>query len=255
MSRIASLAAALMLAAAGCSGDRLIVASDLDNKPFAFVDDDGMPAGRDVEMMRWIGNELNREIEWQRMPFEELLAAAENGEVDCVCATIGITPERAERVLFTESYFDTRIAALVRSGAGEPQSLPDLDGKRVAAGAGTTSERAVKATIPTANLDAGKKEGVTAADRLLAREIDAAVMDGPNADALARASGGKLRVLPIPLAVERYGIVLRKDDAALKARLDESLEKMRHLGVLTQLNAKWLAAASGTAAGAPRIAP
>ncbi|TAJ09182.1 MAG: transporter substrate-binding domain-containing protein, partial [Planctomycetota bacterium] len=59
---VSVLVLGLMLALVGCRATPvtpqppIVVASDLDNPPFAFVDSRGEPAGRDIEMM----NELAR---------------------------------------------------------------------------------------------------------------------------------------------------------------------------------------------------
>jgi polar amino acid transport system substrate-binding protein len=227
----------LLLAVGACAAPRaglgaadtaetLVVGSDLDNAPFAYVGANGKPAGRDVEMMAMLAERLGLELEWRRMPFEALLDACERGDVDVVCATLGITPERAERVLFTEPYFSTSIAVVTRAGAGEPQALADLDGRRVAAGAGTTSERAVRSRLPAALGVFENKTGLDAAARLAAREVDAVVLDGPAADALVAASGGRLRRLAEALAAERYALALPPDRPLLRGTLERGLREL-----------------------------
>ncbi len=217
----------------------MVVASDLDNPPFAFEDLSGQPDGRDVEMMKRLAEEIGISIEWKKMPFAELLPACEQGAVDVVCATIGITPERERRMLFTSPYFDTRIAVLVRAGAGEPTTLADLAGKKVAAGNGTTAERAVKLYLKQSTGVFENPAKTPAKDRVLGREVDAAAMDGPAADEVAAKSEGKLAVLRESLAVERYGLALPQDRAQLRDKLDAALKKMRGLHLLTHLDEKW----------------
>jgi ABC-type amino acid transport substrate-binding protein len=227
---VLSIGLLAVLGASGCAAiarkTPVVVASDLDNPPFAWVDAEGQPAGRDVEMMRALARAAGLELEWRRMPFEELCDAAAAGSVDVVCATLGITPERAERVLFTAPYFTTVIAVVVRAGAGEPGSLAELSGRRVAAGAGTTSERAVRAHLSGAVGVYENKEGLDSGARLATRTVDAVVLDGPAAEALVAASAGKLRRLPEDLAAERYALALPHDRAALRAALDRALGEL-----------------------------
>jgi len=204
----------------------LVVASDLDNLPFAGVDANGRAIGRDVEMMERLAAGLGREVEWRRMPFDELLPAVERAEVDVVCATLGITAERARRVLFSEPYFDTSITVVVRLGPGEPTSLADLTGRRVAAGAGTTSEGALRAHLPGAVGVFENKQQAATADRLYGGEVDGAVMDAPAADALVAASGGRLGRLVPDLERERYALALPPGRSELKAQLDRELARL-----------------------------
>ena len=227
----------------------LVVASDLDNPPFASVDADGRPRGRDVEMMELLARALDRSVVWRRMAFAALLDSAEAGEVDLVCATIGITPERAERVRFSQPYYETEIAVVARSGAREPRSLADLAGRRVAAGAGTTSELALLKHLPQAIPVLDDKAVGTTRERLLAREIDAVLLDGPSADALVAPSRSELVRLPEAVAVERYALVLPKDRVELASAVDRALERLRSQGVLARLDREHALMPSGPQTG------
>ncbi len=214
----------------------LVVASDLDNMPFAGVAADGSPIGRDVEMMQQLCERAGFEVSWSRIPFDQLLPKVEAGRVDVVCATLGITEERARRVLFVGPYFDTEIAVVVRVGDREPQSLEDLDKLRVSGGAGTTSQRAIIRHLPGAHGVFENKTGGSGLFRLVSREIDAAVMDGPAADELVVQSKGKLRRLQKPLDRERYALALPKSHAGVAARLRQALGEMQASGELRQLD-------------------
>ena len=217
--------------------DATIVASDLDNAPFAYVDERGEPAGRDVEMMKALAARAGLALTWQRMPFDALLPALESGRVDVVCATLGVTPERARRMRFTRPYFRTSIAVVVRAGPGEPRGLDDLAGLRIHAGLGTTSERAVQGALGEAALaPAPKSDGASTGQRLLDGEIDAAVMDGPAADALVAGSGGRLVRLDETLGAEHYALALPLDRRVLTRKLDAALVDLELEGVLAELD-------------------
>jgi len=233
---------ALLLITAGCAGsdssETLRVACDFDNAPFAFVAADGGYGGRDVAMTEALGVEMDVTIEWVKLPFEELLPAVERGDIDAVVATVGITEERSKRVLFTRPYFETRIAALARAGDGEPTTLAELRGRRVAASPGTTSELALRERLPDVIAvfdNAAKKKADV---RLLEREVDAVIQDGPDADDFAAASGGKLRVIEEPVARERYAIVVSPRRPEWKPRLDAALDALERRGVLESLDAE-----------------
>lgn len=238
-------AAGLCLWVLGCASEpptvergRLVAASDLDNAPFAWMEG-GRARGRDVEMMERVAELVDLELDWERLPFPELLPAVEDGRVDCVCATLGITGERAERVAFSAPYFETTIVVLARAGAGEPQQLDELAGRVVAAGAGTTSEAALRERLPHAIPFEAEKDDATTAERLLARAIDAAVLDAPAARRIAAESEGRLVVLEPPLAVERYAIAIDPSRPELKAAIDVALDELRRNGALDELDARY----------------
>lgn len=224
---------------AGSSDDAMTVACDFDHMPFIGEDAAGKPIGRDVEMMQAIADEMKVRLVWVKMPFPQILDAVASGKVDAACATIGITKARSERVLFTKPYFETRIAALVRVGPGEPVWLADLHGRKVAASRGTTSESALAdrdlGAIPIVDNVSKHK----ADERLLGHEVDACITDGADADEFAMKSGGRLAVLAEPVALELYGIAVGKDKDALRARLDAALSALTARGAFAPLDKKF----------------
>lgn len=229
--------AALSVASCGALGrapEPIVALSDLSNLPFAGVDDAERPIGRDVEMMERLADELGRPLEWRRLPFERLLDAVVAGEGDVVCATLGITPERALRVDFSRPYYTTTISVVARAGAGEPTSLAELAGRTVYAGRGTTSERAAHLHLPDAVI-AGPGEKTSARERLDAGEVDAIVVDGPDAARLV-ATPGAGYVLLGHLEQERYALALPREQRALRDALDAALEELEASGELAALN-------------------
>ncbi|MFT7463291.1 MAG: ABC-type amino acid transport substrate-binding protein [Pseudohongiellaceae bacterium] len=217
----------------------LVVASDLDNMPFAGLDAEGHPIGRDVEMMAALAAQLQRPLRWRRMPFEQLLPSVEEGTVDVVCATVGITAEREQRVDFSDAYFSTAIEVVVRRGEGEPQTWADLAGRRVGAGRGTTSEFAVRRVLPEATGVYENKSHLGSLDRLLQKDVDGLAMDGPNALELVGQHGDKLTLLLTPLASERYGLVVGEGQRELTEALNAALNTLRQSGFLAELNVTW----------------
>lgn len=252
----------------GAEREVLVVGSDIGNAPFAWIEGelaaaelpaawsdaragegvvvaDGAPApdlralGRDVEMAEALAAELGAKLVWKRLPFDALLAAVEAGEVDVVIATLGWTAERAARVELSRPYFRTTIEAVVRTGPGEPRSAGDLAGKRVSAGLGTTSELAVRESVPGALLRAAGDKGQTGLPGLLAGDLDALVMDGPDARDLVAAHPDAVTLLRSPLAREEYVIAVDPDQQALLAAVNRFLERQAEAGQRQDLDARF----------------
>ena len=212
-----------------------MVVSDLDNPPFVRVDvASGRPAGRDVEMLTEVSERLGVELDWQRMPFSDLIGAVESGDADLACATLGISAERAERIRFSRPYFVTELAVVVRAGEGLTK-LEQLRTSKIYAGAGTTSQAAVLTQLPEAEGLFEAKEASTA-ELLLDGVVDAAVMDGPNADAMVEGSEGLLERLSVDLNRERYALAVDPSQVDLVRRIDEVLDDLEREGFLLLLD-------------------
>lgn len=228
-----------LLAVLGCRGTApeaesnsdkyLDVASDLANPPFAYLDEDGSPAGHEVEMIHALAAALGQEARWHRMEFGELLPAVSAGTVELACATIGITDERSKKVAFTEPYYLTDIAVVVRAQDPEVTRLADLSEAPVTAGVGTTSEAAVRSRLPRAVLYARTKDD-SLVDLLLSRRVAAAVMDAPYARQLVR-DYPSLTILPETLGSERYAIAVSQNNLALRQALNQHLAELPDLEI------------------------
>lgn len=97
----------LVLAAGGCSQrTTIIVGTEATFPPFEYVDDDNNVVGFDIDIITWIGEELGWEVEIQNQAFETLTESLATGKVDVVVAGMTITEERAEKVAFSDPYYD-----------------------------------------------------------------------------------------------------------------------------------------------------
>lgn len=240
-SRFALLVPALLVAvfAAACgAGDppALRIASDATFPPFHFLDEEGNPTGFDIELARELARDAGLEPQLSVLPYDELFMGLTAGTHDVVAATTGITVERQAVYLFSTPYFSTCQAALVRNADNEPAALADLATATVAASGNGTASAAML------SLEAGQHRSIDDGEgvRLLNEgTIDAWIVDEFDAVQTARASADRLRVLPEPVAVEDYGLVLAVHDAALKQTLDQSLSALSNDGRLAELRARF----------------
>jgi polar amino acid transport system substrate-binding protein len=230
---------AVPLLAACSSVPTIVVGSDLENAPFAYMDESGVPQGRDVEMMEALGHALDRRILWKRLPFDELIDAVASGKVDVVCATLGVTPERAAIVAFSSPYFATELSVVVAREAGAPARLADLAGKRVAGGVGTTSARAIKLNLRDAIGVFDNKQDLSAVQRLASGNVDAIVMDAPAARTLVAANADALTILDEPLDTEDYALAFNLGDVWLLDAVNRELSKFERRGSFLRWNQKF----------------
>ncbi len=83
-------------------------------EPFSFIDGSRKVVGFDIELAHYVAQKLGMSLQVVNMDFGALIPALIAGKVDMIAACITITEERAQRVLFSESYYTGGISALVR---------------------------------------------------------------------------------------------------------------------------------------------
>lgn len=83
-------------------------------EPFSFVDGSQKIVGLDIEIASLVAKKLNKKLEVVNMDFGAMIPALIATKVDMIGACITITEERAQKVLFSESYYTGGIAALVK---------------------------------------------------------------------------------------------------------------------------------------------
>jgi polar amino acid transport system substrate-binding protein len=83
-------------------------------EPFSFVDAGKNVVGFDVELAGYVAQKLGKTLEIVNMGFGDMIPAVQEGKVDMAGACITITAERAKLVLFSDSYYQGGIAALVK---------------------------------------------------------------------------------------------------------------------------------------------
>ena len=122
-----------------------------DAPPLSFVDEDGNVSGYSIDLCRQIASAIRNDlgIEQLNIEFEPLVAmedrisAVEQGEVDIECGATTVTLSRRERIDFTLMTFITG-SAILSTKAKAIASIDDLDKKRIAVVAGTTTEDVVR---------------------------------------------------------------------------------------------------------------
>ena len=107
------------------------LAVDDNNPPANYRDAQGKLTGIHIEYMERISAKLGIEITYIGSEWNTALARAMRHEVDGII-NANITPERQERLNFTESYFQTPDALLSRTDTPNFEKRDSFSGKRIA---------------------------------------------------------------------------------------------------------------------------
>ena len=179
----------------------MVVGVSANYPPFTYYDSNGQWDGFDIALMKAIGERLGVEVIFQYMPFEETFDRVQAGDVDVAVGGIAITPERAQRVAFTQPYLTGGVALLANADAdlGEIASVEDLAQGTIAAESGTIFGDWLLSQVDAGALPAERLRLYADIDQaltaLVSGEADLVMADAFTAEDLARQARGKLQLL------------------------------------------------------------
>lgn len=155
-------------------------------------------------------------------------ALLERGEVDVVLATLTVTPERADQVLFSEVYYVAGQMLLVKAGSAVTQAA-DLRGKTVAVVKSSTAARDVSTLVPDAQLDI--VDDYDAALKALDSDRAAALLsDDTILRGLTISHPGRYKLLGPQLTVEPYAAAVAQGNRDLLDAVDVAVRQFKQSG-------------------------
>ena len=207
--------------------------------PYNFINDAGEIDGFERELGDELCHRASLTCTWQTTDWDGMIPNLQSRMYDAIMAGMDITEERDRAIDFTQSYVPPAASVYAAPGAGA-----DYKTGRIAVQAGTVQAEYVA------------KSGATALPFATADEAVAAVRDGTAAAVFAdrdflapvvAASDGALVIVGTEVPIgSGIGIGLRKDDVALKERLNAGLTSMKADGSLNGLIRKWFGDAART---------
>lgn len=213
-----------------------------DSKPFGFRNEKGDIIGYDVDLARYIAQDLLKNpdrVEFVPVTPSDRLIKASTGKVDIVISTVTITPQRQEVVAFSIPYDVAGQAILVRSNSAI-KSLMDLSDQTVGVIFGTTAEKNIQKLVPTAKL-LGFKSYQEAYLALKQGRINAITSDDTILSRFAM-DDKSVKLLPKRYSREPYGIAFKKGKSTVKLKdhLDLAIKDLQRKNVLPRLRKKWI---------------
>ena len=219
---------------------KIIVASDLANPPFDYMD--GTTAvGFEVDLMDAVAAKMGLTCEYlPAMKFDSIIPLIkQGGKADVGVSNFTITDERKQEIDFSDPYMDSNQGVVTKadSAKADEDSLNSA-GVKVAVQSGTTGEAWVQENLTEATcvpLD----DPIVALTGVQSGLYDAAVADLPVMSYLCTNSYTDCKVaIEIPTG-EQYGIVISKDNPGLTAAINEALSALKDDGTIDDLEKKW----------------
>ena len=210
--------------------------------PMGFRDEDNNIVGFDIDVAKAVAAKLGVEFVAQPIDWAAKELELNAGNIDCIWNGMSITPEREESMAMTFPYLNNQMIFYVKADSGIA-AVEDLAGKTVAVQNGSYAEDLLNGDF--ADLAAtftevlGYDEYLTALMDLQTGGCDAVLVDLVVGEYKVSGMGAEDLIAGPALADDNYGIGFRKEDAALRDKVQEILIEMKNDGSLAEICKKW----------------
>jgi len=216
------------------SDGTLTVCSDVPYPPFENFDKTSETGfkGFDVDIVNAIAGQLDLKVQIKDSDFNALQSglALASGQCDLAASAMTITPEREQKLGFSDGYYDYEQSLLVPADSSIA-SIDDLDGVKVGVQKGTTGEAYANEHASGAEIVVFPSDGEMYS-AIKAGQVEALLQDLPvNLDHQNDPkAAGQFKVVETYDTGESYGLAMKKDNTALIEAVDGALQELRDSG-------------------------
>ncbi len=215
------------------------VAVSCDYPPLEYIDDNGNPAGYEVELIQLAAAEAGIKVQIANVSFDGIIAGIQGGQYDIGASGLTVTDERKQTVDFTSPILQFALSIVTRNDNSDIHSDADLEGKKVGVQLGTTCQFACEDLgLTPFTYD----EAPSAVLDLANGNLDAVVLDSVVAEDFVLENESYSKVLKIAGSFENsddMAMAVKKGNTALLELLDSGLKKVEESGKKAELKAKY----------------
>ena len=198
--------------------------------------------GYDIDFVRYLAKKLGVRVRFQPVTAVNRIPMLMEGRVDLLAAAMTKTPERAQQIDFSHTYFLTGQKFLAQKGIFK--TLKDFKGKKIGTARGTTSEQNAADAVPEAAIISfdDYPKAITA---LRKREIQAVTTD----EAIlagqlcllekSSATRGKFEISSPRISTEQYAFGVRKGDVKFLKFVNDTMLEMEQNGEAKKIFQRW----------------
>ena len=229
------------------SGLPLILVGSDTYPPYVYLNNDGVPAGIDVEIATEAFRRMGYAARFESIDWEQKTNLVENGTIDCIWGCFSMDG-REEVYRWAGPYMVSRQVVAVEAD-GSIQSLGDLAGKTIAVqSTGKPEEIFLSGSdlrIPQGVEVFSTEDSNVRYAMLACGYVDAVAAHETAILQYMKDNSVEFRILEEPLLVTGLGVAFAKSDSrGLDHQLNDTFAQMRTDGTLEQILGKYLEHAS-----------
>lgn len=238
----ASCALAMLASGAHADERNLRIAFDVPYEPFEYKNENGDLTGFEVDLAAAMCEEMKADCEFVIQAWDGMIPGLLARKFDLIMSSMSITPERAERVLFSEPYYNTPGGWFgPDSFNADVTDMSAMKGKTVGVQRGTTMD-----TFVTEEMSGVVtiKRYTTADDMVLDLEgqrLDVVFVDYPVGEQTVLSKDGFKEVGEAVKLGEGVGVAMRKRDKDVAEEVNKALRKLKEDGTYDAIMKKYFA--------------
>lgn len=227
----------------GFAADKLKLAVDVPYEPFEYKAPDGTLTGFEIDLGNAVCAEIKTECEWVIQAWDGIIPGLLARKYDAIFSSMSITPERAEKVLFSDGYYNTPSAWFGKKGMDLDVTSKDaLKGKRVGVQRGTLQDDYVTNQVGADVVDI--KRYTTADDLVLdltGGRVDLVFLDFPVGESTILKDESYQSIGENVQVGNGVGVAFRKRDTELADKFNAALKKLKEDGTYDEIMKKYFA--------------
>ncbi len=210
---------------------KIVMGTNAAFPPFEYYEDNEIK-GFDIEISKKVAEKLGVELVIEDMTFDGLINALNSSKIDFIAAGMTATEDKKKNVNFSQAYYNSGQAIIVKKDNTEIKSKSDLINKKIGVQIATTGAEEAK-TIEGAIISE-YNEGAIAIMDMKSGKVDAVILDFEPAKKFAE-QNDTIIVLDEMLTEEEYSLAVRKEENELKNLIDDVLIEMEQNGEYDKL--------------------
>jgi polar amino acid transport system substrate-binding protein len=239
MKKLIIAAAALIVLTGAANAQTVRIATEGAYAPYNFVDDNGKPAGFEIDLAAALCEKAAMECEIVTNDWDSIIPNLLAGNYDAIMAGMSITDERLQTIDFSQNYLPPDPSKFV-TPSGSALDFTKLTGAKIGVQSGTIQEAYAKANLATGNTIVSFGTADQAMADLAAGNLDTILADNAYLEPVVTASSGAIVYAGEPVMIGNgIGIGLRKGDTELAGKFNAAIDALKADGTINALITKW----------------
>lgn len=218
---------------------QLVLGLDATFVPMGYTNENDEIIGFDIDVAEEVCARLGVDLVKEPLNWNTMEQDLEAGKIDCIWNGMSVTTSRKDGMNLSEPYMKNSLVFVVANGS-EIRRKKDLKRKNVGVQNGSSAQEILEGSkIGRKVTEVPFNTNAEALQQMELGVVDAVFLDSIVVDYEINKSGKDYVVLPYVLEEEKYAVGFRKEDQALRDKVQQILHEIKEDGKLSEISIKW----------------